>query len=113
MGRIRLPDLEFLGGLRELDHWANWFFHIFMDTNASAPHYSKAPSRISDSSSGAPKTGFSVYGRWSFSNPVLEDPTIWYRGLPTGSNMSDSVSSKCVNADGSHVCENVSQSSFP
>merc|ERR1712232_779907 len=80
MGRIHLPNIEFLGGFVELDHWANWFFHIFMDTNTSAPHFGKAPSRISDSGAGSPKTGFSVYGSWSFNNPAVEDPTIWYRG---------------------------------
>merc|ERR1711957_211852 len=32
MGRIKLPQLEYLNKPIELDHWANWFFHIFMDT---------------------------------------------------------------------------------
>jgi hypothetical protein len=28
MGRIRLPRLEFADYPVELDHWANWFFHV-------------------------------------------------------------------------------------
>merc|ERR1719258_995079 len=40
MGRIKLPNLEYLNVPIELDHWANWFFHIFMDTNKSVPRRS-------------------------------------------------------------------------
>merc|ERR1712070_162612 len=61
MGRIWLPHLEFVGGGIELDHWANWFFHIFMDTNTTVPHFGQAPSRISDNTGSCAKTGFSVY----------------------------------------------------
>ena len=110
-GRIRLPELEFLGGEIELDHWANWFFHIFMDTNTSAPHYAKAPSRISDGSDGSQKTGLSVYGRWKFEDPELNDPGIWNRGLPTAEQISGGQ--KCSNPDGKPVCHNISQSTFP
>ena len=39
LGRIHLPELEFVGGPITLDHWGNWFFHIFMDTNKSVPTY--------------------------------------------------------------------------
>jgi len=30
MGRIRLPELEYLKVPIELDHWATWFFHILL-----------------------------------------------------------------------------------
>jgi len=110
MGRIKLPELEYLHVPIELDHWANWFFHIFMDTNASAPHYGRAPSRISDSFVGVPKTGVSVYGRWTFKDPAIEDPDIWHRGLPAD---SEETEEGCVNADGSPACDHISQTTFP
>merc|ERR1711953_423146 len=76
MGRIKLPELEYIKVPIELDHWANWFFHIFMDTNKSAPHYGEAPTRISDNTEGGAKNGFSVYGRWQFGDPAIADPTV-------------------------------------
>jgi len=110
MGRIRLPNLEFVGGAIELDHWANWFFHIFMDTNTSQPHYGKAPSRISDNSGYHAKTGFSVYGEWEFGDPKIKDPSVWHRGIPT----KDEAGAKpCFNADRTSFCEDISQSNFP
>jgi len=107
MGRIRLPELEFLGGEVVLDHWANWFFHFFMDTNKSAPHYGKAPSRISDSTGGPAKTGFSVYGRWEIGDPAIADPTVWHHGLPTENARS------CKNMYGQPECDNIFQATFP
>merc|ERR1712039_388585 len=106
MGRIRLPELEFLGGEVELDHWANWFFHIFMNTNTSAPDYGRGPIRVSDSLAGPANTGLIVYANWTLEDPAIEDPTIWYRGLPDG----DAV---CANLGASNICDNISQSTFP
>jgi len=37
MGRIKLPKPEYLDVSIEFDHFANWFFHIFMDTNKRVP----------------------------------------------------------------------------
>ena len=105
-GRIRLPELEFVGGSVVLDHWANWFFHIFMDTNRTSPHFGRAPTRISDSSPGLQKTGFSVYGEWRFGDPALRDPDIWRRDLPAGPP-------GCANPDRNAVCVNISRANFP
>jgi len=107
MGRIRLPELEFVGGAIELDHWANWFFHIFMDTNKSSPHYGKAPSRISDNMDVPGKNGFSVYGQWDFGDPASVDPNVWHRGLPAEEEEA------CPNTDDSPECVHISQSTFP
>lgn len=84
-----------------------------MDTNKSVPHYGRAPSRISDNSAGSPKTGLSVYGKWQFEDPAIQDPAIWHRGLPTAKEASSLGGKGCVNADGSPVCNNISQSTFP
>ena len=46
------PKLEFRGGPVELDHWANWFFHIFMETNKTAPMYGEAPKRLASAYAG-------------------------------------------------------------
>merc|ERR1719331_1271154 len=64
MGRIKLPQLEYLNVPIELDHWANWFFHIFMDTNKSVPHYGKGPSRLASAYAGT-----AVYDNWKFEDP--------------------------------------------
>jgi len=93
LGRIRLPELEFLGGKIELDHSANWFFHVFMDTNTNSPHYAQAPSRIVDTISGPILTGLSVYGKWEIGDPTIADPNIWQRDIP-----------QTCSSDGSAVC---------
>lgn len=111
LGRIRLCELEFAGGAIELDHWANWFFHIFMDTNKTAPHYRRAPSRLSDSMDGPQKTGFSVYGRWVFGDPAVKDPDVWRRGVPTASQAAKGA--RCLNPGGVLPCQDISQSTFP
>jgi hypothetical protein len=116
---------------------ANWFFHIFMDTNASAPHYGRAPRRISstltahlnvhlhaqltvqlnaprrisDSSAGMQRTGFSEYGQWTFGDPALRDPQVWTRGLPTPHDAA--AGRGCGNPGGKKVCANVTQATFP
>ena len=42
MGRINIK-MEYSGEYVELDHWANWFFHIFMGTDKNHYTYAKAP----------------------------------------------------------------------
>ena len=81
-----------------------------MDTNTSAPHYGLAPSRISDSSVGPQKTGFSVYGQWQFGDPAVADPDVWTRGLP---DASAPHGKPCANPGGSAVCADVAQGTFP
>lgn len=78
MGRIKLPKIEYLDVPIELDHWANWFFHIFMDTNKSTAWYSKAPSRLASAYAGT-----AVYDNWMIGDPALMNPMIWKEGIPT------------------------------
>merc|ERR1711953_566631 len=77
MGRIKLPKLEYIETEIELDHWASWFFHIFMDTNTSMPHYGKAPSRLASAYAGT-----AVYANWVMEDPKIKDPQVWKRGIP-------------------------------
>jgi hypothetical protein len=109
MGRIKLPKLEYLEVPIELDHWANWFFHIFMDTNTSKPHYGQAPSRLASAYAGT-----AVYDNWVLDDPKKLDATVWYRGIPTKpERVGPSHGKYCMDTKKSAICSNISQSSFP
>jgi len=109
MGRIKLPELEYLHVPIELDHWANWFFHIFMDTNKSVPHYGKAPSRLASAYAGT-----AVYDNWVFADPKIADPTVWHRGIPTSpERVGPSHGKYCLDTHKSPICSNISQTTFP
>jgi len=109
MGRIRLPHLEYLGGEIELDHWANWFFHIFMDTNKSVPHYGKGPSRLASAYAGT-----AVYNNWKFEDPAKDDPDVWRRGIPTKPERVGPDHGKfCMDTQKSPICSDISQQTFP
>lgn len=109
LGRIRLPNLEYLNVPIELDHWANWFFHIFMDTNNSVPHYGRAPSRLASAYAGT-----AVYANWKFEDPKVSDPTVWYRGIPTSpQKFGPSKGQFCMDTHKTPICSNISQSTFP
>merc|ERR1712094_15806 len=68
MGRIKLTPIEYLNRTVELDHWANWFFHIFMETDSTSPYYRKAPRRLASAYAGT-----AVYDR-ACSVQALEFP---------------------------------------
>jgi len=109
MGRIKLPKLEYLDTPIELDHWADWFFHIFMDVNKSVPHYGKAPSRLASAYAGT-----AVYANWIFEDPKIRDPEVWHRGIPTSPQRVGPAKGKfCMNAKKVSFCENISQKTFP
>jgi len=109
MGRIKLPNLEYLNVPIELDHWANWFFHIFMDTNTSMPHYAKAPSRLASAYAGT-----AVYANWIMEDPKIKDPEVWTRGIPTSPEKVGPWKGKfCGDTKKSFICSNISQSTFP
>jgi len=109
MGRIKLPKLEYLETPIELDHWANWFFHIFMDTNTSMPHYAKAPSRLASAYAGT-----AVYNNWDMEDPKIKDPEVWHRGIPTEPmKVGPARGQFCLNAKKVDLCEGINQSSFP
>jgi hypothetical protein len=109
MGRIHLPELEYLKVPIELDHWANWFFHIFMDTNKSVVHYAKAPSRLASAYAGT-----AVYANWKMQDPKIDDPDIWNRGIPTSPERVGPDHGKyCMDTKKQFICSNVSVSTFP
>jgi len=109
MGRIKLPQLEYLNTPIELDHWANWFFHVFMDTNKSVPHYGKGPSRL-----GSAYAGTAVYANWKFEDPKISDPEVWTRGIPTKPERVGPDHGKfCMDTHKSPICSNISQTTFP
>jgi len=109
MGRIKLPTLEYLNKPIELDHWANWFFHIFMDTNKSAPNYGRAPSRLASAYAGT-----AVYDNWVFEDPKITDPTVWNRGIPTSpERVGPSAGKFCMDTMKSEICSAISQTTFP
>jgi hypothetical protein len=109
MGRIKLPELEYLKVPIELDHWANWFFHIFMDTNKSVPHYGKAPSRLASAYAGT-----AVYANWIMEDPKIKDPTVWNRGIPTSpERVGPSHGKYCMDTHKTPICANISQKTFP
>lgn len=109
MGRIRLPNLEYLNTPIELDHWASWFFHIFMDTNTSMPHYGKAPSRLASAYAGT-----AVYANWIMEDPKIRDPEVWFRGIPTSpERVGPSHGKYCMDTHKAPICSNISQSTFP
>jgi hypothetical protein len=109
MGRIKLPKLEYLDTPIELDHWASWFFHIFMDTNKSMPHYAKAPSRLASA-----YAGLAVYNNWVMADPVLQDPTVWKRGIPLHPERVGPDHGKyCMDTHKAQICSNITQTTFP
>merc|ERR1719262_1740575 len=109
MGRIKLPELEYLKTPIELDHWANWFFHIFMDVNTSMPHYAQAPSRLASAYAGT-----AVYANWVMEDPKIADPTVWKRGIPTSPERVGPDKGKyCMDTQHSPICSNISQETFP
>eukprot|EP00933_Yihiella_yeosuensis_P050949 TRINITY_DN4875_c1_g2_i1.p1 TRINITY_DN4875_c1_g2~~TRINITY_DN4875_c1_g2_i1.p1 ORF type:complete len:560 (-),score=135.72 TRINITY_DN4875_c1_g2_i1:211-1890(-) len=109
MGRIKLPELEYLKVPIELDHWASWFFHIFMDTNTSQPHYGKAPSRLASAYAGT-----AVYANWIMEDPKIRDPEVWHRGIPTSpEKVGPSKGKFCMDTHKSPMCSDISQATFP
>lgn len=109
MGRIKLPELEYLKKPIELDHYASWFFHIFMDTNKSTPWYGKAPSRLASAYAGT-----AVYDNWVMEDPKIADPTVWHREIPTSPERVGPAKGKmCFNTKKADICENITQSTFP
>jgi len=107
LGRIKLDPIEFLGRTIELDHWADWFFHIFMETNSSSPHYGVAPRRLSSA-----YAGMSVYQDWILGDPLPNNPNLWNRGIPTQKTVKGEY---CLNAKGADVAPfcNINATNFP
>ena len=109
LGRINLTLAELDGSVVLVDHWANWFFHIFMDVDPTLPHYGKAPRRISSAYAGT-----AVYANWDFKDPIIDDPKVWTRGIPTKPMKSGPDKGKfCMNPTKVPMCSNITQQTFP
>jgi len=112
MGRIKLAPIEYLDGKRtvELDHWANWFFHIFMETNKSSPYYGKAPRRLASAYAGT-----AVYDNWVMEDPTIKNPDIWHRGIPTSpERVGPSKGKFCMDTKKvGDYCSSISADTFP
>jgi hypothetical protein len=108
MGRVKI-DVEYGNGWIELDHWANWFFHIFMETDTSAPMYGKAPKRLASA-----YAGMAVYSNWTLGDPKVLRPDVWYGGIPTTPEKVGPDHGKfCMNPKKVPQCGNISQATFP
>jgi len=109
LGRINLTLAEYDGSSVVLDHWANWFFHVFMDVDKSVPHYGLAPKRLASAYAGT-----AVYANWNLTDPKLADPTVWTRGIPTTpERVGPSIGKYCLNPTKIEICNNISQTTFP
>jgi len=109
LGRINLTLAEADGSTVTVDHWANWFFHVFMDVDKSVPYYGKAPRRIASAYAGT-----ATYGNWKLEDPAIADPTVWKRGIPTSPMKVGPDHGKfCMNPTKIPMCENISQTTFP
>ena len=79
------------------------FFHVFMDTDKSVPHYGKAPRRLASAYAGT-----AVYGNWKLEDPTIADPTVWYRGIPTKPERVGPDHGKfCLNPQKIEMCSNI------
>jgi hypothetical protein len=109
MGRIKLDPIEYLNKTVVLDHWAYWFFHIFMDTDPNSEVFGKAPLRL-----GSAYAGFAVYSNWEFGPPAAKDPEVWTRGIPTKPMAVGPDKGKmCINPKKVDYCADIRQTNFP
>jgi len=120
-GRLGLGEMEYLGRIKltldelktpetvELDHWALWFFHVFMEVDKSVPHYGKAPKRLASAYAGT-----AVYHNWTLADPKIADPTVWNRGIPTSPMKVGPDKGKfCMNPQKIPLCSNITHDNFP
>jgi len=109
LGRINLTLSEYDGRTIQVDHWANWFFHVFMDTDKTVPHYGLAPARLASAYAGT-----ACYQNWNLTDPAITDPTVWKRGIPLHPEVVGPDHGKyCMNPQNNSECMNISQVTFP
>lgn len=108
-GRINITLSEYDGSSVVVDHWANWFFHVFMEVDKSVPHYGKAPKRLASAYAGT-----ATYENWDLKDPKIKDPTVWYRGIPVHPERVGPDHGKfCMNPQKLDMCNNISTTTFP
>lgn len=76
MGRITLDPIEYLNRTVLVDHWAKWFFHVFVDVDKTSPTFGQVMRFYS------PYAGFAVYHNWQFKAPESIWPEVWTDSLP-------------------------------
>merc|ERR1712166_1364031 len=71
LGRINLTLSEWDGRTVTVDHWYNWFFHVYMavDETVAGEHFGKAPERLSSAYAGT-----ACYQNWNLTDPTLAIP---------------------------------------
>jgi len=111
LGRINLTLTEYDHSSVVVDHWANWFFHVFMevDKDTTRTPYGKAPIRLASAYAGT-----AVYANWTLRDPKIDDPKVWTRGIPlTPERVGPSRGKFCLNPTKIDMCNNISTTSFP
>jgi len=99
LGRLKLAPMEFMGRTVEVDHYANWFFHVMMEVNSSSPVYGKAPIRLASAYAGT-----AVYGNWRLQDPNITHPGIFSADVPTTKDASGAF---CLNPTVIDECKSV------
>jgi len=109
LGRIKLTLKEHTGEVVLVDHWANWFFHVFMEVDKTVPHYGKAPVRLASAYAGT-----ATYANWVLHDPAIADPTVWNRGIPTSPERVGPDHGKyCLNPQKIDMCSNITSKNWP
>jgi hypothetical protein len=102
LGRMKLAPIEYLGRTVVMDHYANWFFHVFMEVNESAPNYGRSPIRLASAYAGT-----AVYKDWIFDDPEVAHPGIFSADIPHTKSGNDKFGRYCLNPTGRDTCFNV------
>lgn len=105
LGRLKLAPIEYLGRTVTMDHYANWFFHVFMEVNETAPNYGKSPIRLASAYAGT-----AVYQDWIFADPEITHPGIFGADIPTTPAQGDFFASHgryCLNPQNKYGCTKV------
>jgi len=99
---LKLAPIEYLGGTVAMDDYANWFFHVFMEVNSSAPNYGRSPVRLASAFAGT-----AVYQDWVFEDPEITHPGIFVADILTTRADNDRFGRYCLNPRGLEGCKHV------
>jgi hypothetical protein len=102
LGRLKLAPIEYLGRTVVMDHYANWFFHVFMEVNETAPNYKRSPIRLASAYAGT-----AVYKDWIFQDPEVTHPGIFSADVPTTAANPDTFGKYCLNPTKRETCKHV------
>merc|ERR1719215_634912 len=91
LGRAEI-GVEYINKTVVVEHYANWFFHVFMSTDTEDPAYGKAPIRLASAYAGT-----AVYQDWIFADPEVTHPGIFTVDVPTHSAPFPMFGEFCLN----------------